>query len=69
MLSVRAMVKLGDLVLFEGDTCKSTCNSKLLAVSKIREKLCVLMIREDQFSIAREESQSDLHLWHCRLGH
>ena len=69
MLSVRAMVKLGDLVLFEGDTCKATCNSKLLAVSMIREKLCVLMIREDQFSIAREESQSDLHLWHCRLAH
>ena len=69
LLSVRAMVKLGAVVSFENDLCKITRNSKLLAVGVIRGKLYVLKIMEDQVNIASEELESDLFLWHCRLGH
>ena len=41
LLSVRAMVKLGALISFEGDTCKVTRNSKLLAVGEICGKLYI----------------------------
>jgi hypothetical protein len=56
-------------VSFENDVCKITRNSKLLAVGVIRGKLYVLKILEDQVNIASEELESDLFLWHCRLGH
>ena len=69
LLSVRAMVKLGAVVSFENDLCKITRNSKLLAVSVFRGKLYVLKIMEDRVNIASEELESDLFLWHCRLGH
>ena len=69
LLSVCAMVKLGAVVSFENDLCKITRNSKLLAVGVIRGKLYVLKIMEDQVNIANEELESDLFLWHCRLGH
>ena len=69
MLSVRAKVKLGAVVSFENDLSKITRNSKLLAVGVIREKLYILKIMEDQVNIASEELESDLFLWHCRLGH
>ena len=69
LLSVHAMIKLGAVVSFENDVCKITRNSKLLAVGVIRGKLYVLKILEDQVNIASEELESDLFLWHCRLGH
>ena len=69
LLSVCAMIKLGAVVSFENDVCKITRNSKLLAVGVIRGKLYVLKILEDQVNIASEELESDLFLWHCRLGH
>ena len=67
--SVRAMIKLGAVVSFENDLCKITRNSKPLAVGVIRGKLYVLKTMEDQVNIASEKLESDLFLWHCRLGH
>ena len=40
-----------------------------MAVGLLRVKLYVLKIMEDQVNIASEELESDLFLWHCRLGH
>ena len=69
LLSVGAMVRLGASVTFEGDECKITRNSKLLAVGETRGKLYVLKVihEKEDVNIAKEES--NLNLWHCRFGH
>ena len=69
LLSVRAMARLGASVTFEGDECKITRNSKLLAVGETRGKLYALKVihEKEDVNIAKEES--NLNLWHCRFGH
>ena len=68
LLSVRAMVKLGSNVRFEGEECEITRNSKLLAVGKMQGKLYMLKITTvDHVNIAKEHS--NLKLWHYRYGH
>ena len=69
LLSVRAMVKLGASVTFEGDMCKITRNSKLLAAGETCGKLYVLKVipEKEDVNVAKEES--NLNLWHCRFGH
>ena len=70
LLSVRAMVKLGATVKFEGERCEITRNSKLLAVGKMQEKLFVLKIDVDEHvHIAKRNSNSNVELWHYRFGH
>ena len=63
------MVRLGASVTFDGDECKITRNSKLLAVGETRGKLYVLKVihEKEDVNIAKEES--NLNLWHCRFGH
>ena len=69
LLSVRAMVKLGALVTFEGDVCKVTRNSKLLAIGEMCGKLYILKVvqSDEEINVAKEDP--NLHLWHCRFGH
>ena len=69
LLSVRAMVKLGALVTFEGDMCKVTRNSKLLAIGEMCGKLYMLKVipSNEEVNVAKEDP--NLHLWHCRFGH
>ena len=52
------MVKLGASLTFEGDVCKITRNSKLLAVGETCGKLYVLkVIPEKDVNVAKEESK------------
>ena len=68
LLSVRAMVKLGANVMFTGDKCEVTRNSKLLAVGEIVGKLYMLkIVQNEEVNIAKDES--NLKLWHYRYGH
>ena len=69
LLSIRAMVKLGAKVEFVNDECKITRNVKLPAVGRhVVSCTCWrLFIKDEHVNVAREES--DLNLWHCRLGH
>ena len=69
LLSVYAMIKLGATVMFEGNKCKISRNSKLLAVGDIQGKLYKLRIGHEHVNIAKDASNSSLHLWHCRFGH
>ena len=68
LLSVRAMTKLGASVDFEGNMCRISRNSKLLAVGEMQGKLYILkVIPDEHINIARDNN--DLQLWHCRFGH
>ena len=54
LLSVRAMVKLGALVTFEGDICKVTRNSKLLAIGEMSGKLYMLKVIPSNEEVGKE---------------
>ncbi|XP_046861886.1 uncharacterized protein LOC124455240 [Xenia sp. Carnegie-2017] len=69
LLSVYAMIKVGATVMFEGNKCKISRNSKLLAVGDIHGKLYKLRIGHEHVNIAKDASNSSLHLWQCRFGH
>ena len=68
LLSVRAMVKPGATVEFQGNKCKITRNGKLLAVGKNERKLYLLQIVEDQH-VYNAQKNSNLELWHYWYGH
>ena len=64
------MLRLGAIFTFENDVCNIRRNSKLLAVGELQGKLYILKIVEHYMNVAKEQSfDSDLNLWHCRLGH
>ena len=69
LLPVRAMVKLGPLVTFEGDICKATRNSKLLGIGETCGKLYMLKVipSNEEVNVAKEDP--NLHLWYRRFGH
>ena len=62
------MVKLGANIIFNGEKCEVTRNSKLLAVGEIVGKLYMLkIVQNEEVNIAKDES--NLKLWQCRYGH
>ncbi|XP_046862429.1 uncharacterized protein LOC124455858 [Xenia sp. Carnegie-2017] len=61
LLSVYA-IKLGATVMFEGNKCKTSRNSKLLAVGDIQGKLYKLRMGHEHVNIANDASNSSLHL-------
>ncbi len=67
LLSVRAMIKLGASVEFEGYLCRVTRNSKLLAIGEMYGKLYMLKVipGKEYINVAKEEP--DIHLWQCHL--
>ena len=68
LLSVRAMTKLGAYVDFEGNLCRISRNSRLLAVGQMQGKLYILkVVPDERVNIARENI--DMQWWHCRFGH
>ena len=68
LLSFRAMTKLGASVDFEGNVCRISRNSKLLAVGEMQGKLYILKtVPDEHLNIAKDNT--DMQLWHCRFGH
>ena len=65
LFSVRAMTKLRASVDFEGNVCRISRNSKLLAVGEVQGKLYTMKVVPDEhLNIARDNT--DVQLWHCR---
>ena len=67
LLSVRAMAILGSVIQFESDKRTIQRNCKVLGVGELRGRLYLLRTISERAHKAEEVS--DLHLWHCRLGH
>lgn len=61
------MTSLYAVVQFEAEECKIMRNSQVLGAGEIKGKLFILKLVADQAHAAEENS--DVQLWHCRLGH
>ena len=66
LLSVQALAKLS--VLFEGDECKISKDSRLIGIGTMQGKLYMLkVISEEYVNVAK--NNLNIELWHCRFGH
>ncbi len=68
LLSVRAMTHLGALVRLESEKFKIIRKSKVLEIGEIKGKFYIFKTSSVQANNT-ESNNSDLELWHCRLGH
>ena len=64
----KAMSKLGATVVFEGDECKISKDSRLVGIGTMQGKLYVLKaVSEEYVNVAK--NNPNMELWHCRFGH
>jgi hypothetical protein len=68
LLSVQAMSKLGATVVFKGDECRISMDSRLVGIGIMHGKLYMLkVVLEEYVNVVK--SDPNMELWHCRFGH
>ena len=68
LLSVQAMTKLGATVVFEGNECRISKDSRLVGIGIMQGKLYMLkVVPEEYVNVAK--NNPNMELWHCRFGH